>query len=279
MIPELRPRSVGEVLDAAVLLYRARFGALMKVAAIVVIPLTVLILLIQLSALPDEFTVGLTGEATPVYGSHTDELVALAAIVTTLFISAVMTTFVSAATTRIVADAYVGQPDDGQTLTDIRRRALPLVGLTIVSSLGVFGGLFLCIVPGVWLQVAWSVAIPVFMLERTSVFKALGRSFAQTKARFWLAFGVVWLSQLLITVLSFGLAAGLGWVIQSSDSATAEVIAQSVSSAIATTITLPFAAAALVVLYFDLRVRTEAFDVQMMIARLDARQAADAMPA
>jgi hypothetical protein len=66
VIPELRPRSVGEVLDAAVLLYRARFGALMKAAAIVVIPLTVLILLIQLSALPDEFTVGLTGEATPV---------------------------------------------------------------------------------------------------------------------------------------------------------------------------------------------------------------------
>ena len=207
------------------------------------------------------------------------QLVALAAIVTTLFISAVMTTFVSAATTRIVADAYVGQPDDGQTLTDIRRRALPLIGLTIVSSLGVFGGLFLCLVPGLWLQVAWSVAIPVFMLERTSVFKALGRSFAQTKARFWLAFGVVWLSQLLITVLSFGLAAGLGWVIQSSDSATAEVIAQSVSSAIATTITLPFAAAALVVLYFDLRIRTEAFDVQMMIARLDASRAADAMPA
>jgi hypothetical protein len=279
VIPELRPRSVGEVLDAAVLLYRARFGALMKAAAIVVIPLTVLILLIQLSALPDEFTVGLTGEATPVYGSHTDQLVALGAIVTTLFISAVMTTFVSAATTRIVADAYVGQPDDGQTLTDVRRRALPLIGLTIVSSLGVFAGFALCIVPGLWLQVAWSVAIPVLMLERTSVFKALGRSFAQTKARFWLAFGVVWLSQLLISTLSFGLAAGLGWVIQSSDSATAEVIAQSVSSAIATTITLPFAAAALVVLYFDLRIRTEAFDVQMMIARLDASRAADAMPA
>jgi hypothetical protein len=279
VIPELRPRSVGEVLDAAVLLYRARFGALMKAAAIVVIPLTVLILLIQLSALPDEFTVGLTGEATPVYGSHTDELVALAAVVTTLFISAIMTTFVSAATTRIVADTYVGQPDDGQSLTDVRRRALPLIGLTIVSSLGVFAGLFLCIVPGLWLQVAWSVAIPVLMLERSSVFKALGRSFALTKARFWLAFGVVWLSQLLITALSFGLAAGLGWVIQSSDSATAEVIAQSVSSAIATTITLPFAAAALVALYFDLRIRTEAFDVQMMIAGLDASRAADAMPA
>ena len=137
-----------------------------------VIPLTVLILLIQLSALPDEFTVGLTGEATPVYGSHTDQLVALAAIVTTLFISAVMTTFVSAATTRIVADAYVGQPDDGQTLHRTSAAALfavdraddPLVRRRVrrlrrsASS------------PGCGCRSRGRVAIPVLMLERTSVF-------------------------------------------------------------------------------------------------------------
>ncbi|MGH8978702.1 MAG: hypothetical protein ACRDV7_11545 [Acidimicrobiia bacterium] len=279
MVPELRPRSVGEVLDAAVLLYRARFGALMRSAAIIVVPLTVLILLIQLSAQPDNFTVGLTGEATPEYDSDTDALVALAAIVATLVISAIMTTLVSAVTTRIVADAYVGQPDDGQSLRSVSRLALPLIGLTVVSTVGVFAGFAACVIPGIWLQVAWSVAIPVLVLERTRVFPALGRSFTLTKARFWLAFGVVWLSQLLISALSFGLAAGLGWVIQASDSATAEVIAQSVSSAVATTITLPFAAAALVALYFDLRIRTEAFDVQMMIADLDKRRAGDTMRA
>ena len=55
MIPELRPRSVGEVLDAAVLLVPGALRrASMKVAAIVVIPVTVLIILILLSALPDE---------------------------------------------------------------------------------------------------------------------------------------------------------------------------------------------------------------------------------
>ena len=54
MVPELRPRSVGEVLDAAVLLYRARFGALMRVSLIVVIPVSLLTMLVLLSALPDE---------------------------------------------------------------------------------------------------------------------------------------------------------------------------------------------------------------------------------
>ena len=89
--------------------------------------------------------------------------------------------------------------------------------------------------------------------------------------RFWLAFGVVWLSQLLVIALSSGLTAGLGWVIQAGDSPTADVIAQSVGNAVASILTIPFAATALVALYFDLRIRAEAFDVQMMIARLDER--------
>ena len=38
MVPELRPRGIGEILDAAVALYRARFGQLIRYSAIVVVP-------------------------------------------------------------------------------------------------------------------------------------------------------------------------------------------------------------------------------------------------
>ena len=69
--------------------------------------------------------------------------------------------------------------------------------------------------------------------------------------------------------LSTGMTAGLAWVIRAGDSPTADVIAQSVGNAVASILTIPFAATALVALYFDLRIRAEAFDVQMMIARLD----------
>ena len=44
------------------------------------------------------------------------------------------------------------------------------------------------------------------------------------------------------------------------------MIAQGVANTIASLLTTPFVAAAIVALYFDLRIRDEAFDVQMAIA-------------
>jgi hypothetical protein len=276
----MRPRSVGEILDAAVLLYRARFGAVMRVALLVIIPVELVNMLVLLSALPDEFTVGVSGEVTPVYNSDTDAAVQIAATVATILLSALATAFVTAATTRVVADAYVAHSGEAaDAMRETGRRLLPIIGLTIVVTVATIAGFVACFVPGIWLSVVWSVAIPVLILEGTGVFKALGRSFALTKIRFWLAFGVVWLSQLLVFVLGFGLGVALVWAIASTDSPSAEVIAQSTANAVASIITTPFAAAAVVVLYFDLRIRGEAFDVQMMIARLDERRATGSISA
>jgi hypothetical protein len=280
VVPELRPRSVGEVLDAAVLLYRARFGALMRVAIAVVIPVSILSMLVLLSALPDQFTIGVSGDVTPVYGSDTDTAVQLGAIVATSLLSALATAFVTAATTRIVADAYVGHlATPREAARETGRRLLPIIGVTLIVTVATTAGLLLCLVPGLWLQAAWCIAVPVLILEGTGVFKALGRSFQLTKVRFWLAFGVFWLSQLLVLTLSAGLAALLAFVIRANGSPSADVIAQSVGNAVASIVTIPFAATAIVALYFDLRIRAEAFDVQMMILRLDERRAPRSIPA
>ena len=72
--------------------------------------------------------------------------------------------------------------------------------------------------------------------------------------------------------LTIGLAGLLVLAITTADSASAEVIAQSIGTAIATVLTTPFLAAAVVALYFDLRIRAEGFDVQMMTAQLDQPQ-------
>jgi hypothetical protein len=283
VIQELRPRSVGEVLDAAVLLYRSRFGALMRVTILVIVPISIVTMFVLLSAVPEEETVTV-GSGSPFLGADTEgDAAQLAAVFVTALLNALATAFVTATVTLIVADAYVGNTaGSGDAARTTWRRFLPIIGLTLASTVAITIGFFLCIVPGVWLQVAWSVAIPVFMLERTGVFAALGRSFALTKTKFWLSFGVYWLSQLLVVALSFGLGAGLGWVLTSTDSDAAEVIAQSVGNAAATVVTLPFAAAAIVALYFDLRIRNEAFDVQMMLVDLDRDRGApppDALPA
>jgi hypothetical protein len=44
------------------------------------------------------------------------------------------------------------------------------------------------------------------------------------------------------------------------------VLAQSLANAVASVLTTPFVAAATVALYFDLRIRDEAFDVQVAMA-------------
>jgi hypothetical protein len=59
------------------------------------------------------------------------------------------------------------------------------------------------------------------------------------------------------------------FIFTSHHSSSTEVIAQSVSNAVVSVVMTPFAATALVALYFDLRIRNEAFDVQVMIQRLD----------
>jgi hypothetical protein len=278
VVPELRPRSVGEVLDAAVRLYRARFGSLMTVSIVVLIPVSILSMFVLLSALPDEGPVGVT-TSSPVFDTG-DNAAQFGAILVTAVLSALATTFVTAATTRLVADAYVGQQSDTrEAVRATVRRVFPLIGLSLVVWVATTIGFFLCFVPGFWLQAAWCVAVPALLLEGLGVFRALGRSFQLTKVKFWLAFGVFWLSQLLVLALSTGLAAAFAWATRSNDSASASVIAQSVANAAASIITVPFAATAIVALYFDLRIRAEAFDVQMMIAGLDDKRAPGSVPA
>jgi hypothetical protein len=272
VISELRPRSVGEILDAAVRLYRARFGALMRVTVAVLLPVSAVSLVVLLSAVPDDFTVSIGGDVTPVY-DESDAAVGVAATIVVLLVSVVATGFVTAAVTRIVADAYVDVAENtGEAVRAARRRVLAVIGLTIVSAVGIAGASLACIAPGLWLMAAWSVAIPVLILEGTGVFRALGRSLQLARSGMWLAFGVVVIGRLLTLAISTGLAEVIDLaIIRTSDSASADVIAQSVASFVSSVITTPFIATALVALYFDLRTRAEAFDVQMLIARLDAR--------
>jgi hypothetical protein len=113
--------------------------------------------------------------------------------------------------------------------------------------------------------------VPALVLESTGVFAALRRSFALTRSRFWLAFGVFWTATLLGTALNLGIAALLGLAYLGDDTTTASIVVDSVATGLSSVFTAPLTATALVALYFDLRIRAEAFDVQMMLLRLDAR--------
>ena len=124
MIPELRPRGIGEILDAAVSLYRARFGLLVRYAALVVVPVQLFLTIVLLSAQPDRFSVTVNGNATPEFDTGRAQL---GATVVVLLVGWLTNAFVEAVTARIVAGAYVESGEAGGEAARAAVRRIPAV--------------------------------------------------------------------------------------------------------------------------------------------------------
>ena len=271
MVSELRPRGIGEILDSAVALYRARFTKLVVVAATVVVPVQVLSAIVLLSAQPDHFRLNVTGTVSPQYdtGSFATRL---GATVTVAIIGVLSTALIVAVCARLVATAYIG--DDAATrdaVRAVRPRVFAIIGTSLLVLISEAIGLVFCFVGALVPLTLFAVAIPVLILEGVGVSAAIGRSVTLTKAHAMHVLGVVLTAQLLTVVLNAALAAGVSLVLRTGGSTTAVVIGQSIANTIAGVLTTPFVAATVVALYFDLRIRDEAFDVQLLMQRNDAR--------
>jgi hypothetical protein len=262
------------MLDAAVTLYRARFRRLMLVAALVVLPVQILSTIVLLSAQPDNFTVSFSGSTAPNYDTRS-AAVQLGATVTVLIVNVISTAFVVAASTRIVADAYIDYTAPaGEDVRVARRRFFAVAGASLIFAVAQAIGVFACFV-GLFVPLAmFSVTIPALVLEAIGVSAALGRSWHLAKSHFWRVLGLVVTAQVIGAVLNVGLAAAIGAFSNSDQVSTAAIIAQGLANAVAAMLTTPFVATATVVLYFDLRIREEAYDIQLLMQRNDARVAA-----
>lgn len=82
------------------------------------------------------------------------------------------------------------------------RTFLPVIGLSIVMSVAVGFGFLLLVIGGIIMMLAWSVAVPVLVVEKTGVFGAFGRSAELTKGHRWAILGLFVLVLLLSGVLS-----------------------------------------------------------------------------
>jgi len=273
MVSELRPRGIGEILDSAVVLYRARFTKLARVAAFIVVPVQVVSALVLLSAQPDHYTIGVTGTVSPQYAASSFA-VQFAALIVVAVVTVLSTALIIAVCTRIVADAYI---DRTSATRDAARAVRPRVLAVIGTSLLVLGseavGLVLCFVGVLVPFTIFAVAIPVLILEGVGVSAAVGRSVTLTKSHLLHVLGLVLTAQLLTSILNVALAQGVSLVLRAGGGTVAVVIGQSIAGAVASILTTPFIATATVVLYFDLRIRDEAYDVQLLIQRNDARLA------
>jgi hypothetical protein len=260
--PELRPLSIGEILDVAIKIYLRNAWTLFRVVLFVVAPVEVVSALIQSSAATDS-----TDTATA--SSH-DVAVALSAFGAATILGLLANTVATGASFKAVADAYLGEaPTWRSSLRFALARLHSILWITILGGIATVAGFVLCLIPGFYLWIAFSVAVPVLLTEGVKGTRALGRSRALVRDRWWGTFGVVLLGTILAGVVSAAVGGAAGFAGGSTDAGSVTgFLVNSISGTLGSMISTPFTAAFVSVLYFDLRVRKEAFDLQLLAERI-----------
>lgn len=284
---ELRPRGIGEILDAAFTLYTRNIKKLLAVAALVLLPIGLLQLLLAQTVGSVNLTdliVSPEGELPAGFGSF-----AVASLGSSL-LGVLGTLLVQGASIPLYAGAYQSQTVGwAESLSFALRKAVPILAVALLWYLTATLALFPFVLPGIWLWVSFYVAIPALLVEHGSPIQSMGRSFRLVRGRWWEVFGVAALALLITAVINWILSfivsfavvlPGIFSAIEGSDLGTGRLLAAStLAGAVGGVFTAPFAAAVAVSTYFDLRVRRDGYDLEMMALELGGDALPDSWPA
>jgi hypothetical protein len=153
------------------------------------------------------------------------------------------------------------------------RSVLPSPGFIVLMTFLLMIGMLAAIVVTSWLSLRYAVIVPALVLEQISAAEAIRRSVYLTKGYL----GRVTLLLLCVLVLTyvsvliFQMPFTVAAVVAGPESTAAMwfTIVGTISSSIGSTLTAPVMIIGFAVLYYDLRIRKEALDLDMMIQALD----------
>jgi hypothetical protein len=265
----LRPLGVGEILDVSIKAYSTNARTLITIGAIVGIPFELLNGLIQISTVSSSNQVGgslvfHTGSTTVDYSRAR-----VAGLVVTFVLGAVVTLVITAAMVKAISDAYLGgRPTVRDSLRFGARRVASLFWMYLLLGVGLTVALIAVVLPAIWLYVAWSVATPVLLVEGLRGSAALRRSFRLVRGRWWTVAFTLLIARLMVSIAS-GLVVAVFLVVPhviDNSSVLLAVIGATIASCVATALVQPLQSAIVTVLYFDLRVRRDGFDLELLAA-------------
>jgi hypothetical protein len=268
--PKLRPLGIGEILDVALKIVWRNAGTLARVVVFIVFPVQVVSAIVLASATPDNTNLSGNGSFNTTT-SNSDVGAVLGAFFVILLLTLISSTLSSGACFRAIASAYLGEKTSWrESLRFALRRVHSLLWVTILGAIVAGFCLLLFVIPGVYLWVSFAVAVPVLLTEDLKGRKALGRSRRLVKGFWWRTFGVVVLGYILSGILSSAIGALVVGItsIESNSGSFAGIVVSVVAGTVSKLLTVPFVAAFVTVLYFDLRVRKEAFDLQLLASRI-----------
>ena len=255
----LPPRSLGEILSAAFEIYRQNAAQLLEIVAIVVIPLSIVSYLISRVALGVKTKTEVLGGATVTVNQPRSFFVFALASLVAAAIAVITTAILQAAILRAAVQATIADPVE---VRESYRWGLQRFGsilwVSILVGISVAIGLLLLIIPGLILLVLFAVAVPVVVVEGVRGTEAMRRSWTLTSGHFWHVAGVI-----LVAAIIAGVVGGVIGLIGGSNH-----VLGAIFGTIGQIIVAPFSALVSVLLYLDLRARTERLTPTTLRAQL-----------
>jgi uncharacterized membrane protein len=247
----LRPLTVGEMIDHSLKVYRRSFGPMVLIALLANVVPTVLGVYIVMS--------GGVRELPVLWGAN-------------LVLSIVMGAIATAATVFLVSESYLGrQIGAGDAIIRAFKFIWPLIVLSIGVGLAVMVGFILLIIPGIIIACGLMVSTQALVLEDVTATEAMSRSWNLTKGFRMKLFGLVFLVFILILIPS--IVIGFFTTPTQPDLTDLEalrkkIIVASVIQQVVTVILYPLLYCALTIAYYDLRIRKEGFDLELLESTL-----------
>jgi hypothetical protein len=253
---EIRAMSLGEIVDTSFRITRNHFVPLVGMSAVIYVPFTLVLAGWQMQL-----------QAQAAAGAQMNVGAMLGSLVAVVLTFSLVMPIVSAAVSHAIGEAYLGREVNiAGSLREALRIVLPLVGTGILSALILIVATFLLVIPGIWFGLGIMVLYPINVMERVFGMTSIRRSLDLMKDN--RGRGV--LLYLLIVIISavLGGVFGLIGVISPWVGALVQGVASAVTGA--------FMGAVMIVFYFDLRCRKEAFDVEHLARLVQAGAAASA---
>jgi len=244
-LTHLRPRTAGEILDGAFVLYRRHFAVLVAAALLPSLP-------------PMAYRMVATAAGGVPPGAQS-VLVVYDTAVTILLWGALV---------GLCSSAVTGEPVSlGAAYRRAREHFWRLLGISFVSGFWILLGLVFFVVPGVVAFVFLFLSSHVALNEGAGVLKSVERSWELSRLNRWRLTGVALVTGVISMLPFLLLGAGLGmieeqvpWVVGMSGLFEILLVA----------LMYPFLAASATLLYYDFRVRSEALDLHSATESLAA---------
>ena len=285
--PRLAPRSVPAMVDDGVRAVRRDLGLFAAAAAFAVVPAHLLAAFTSTLFTPfNPFEPATYARVGAHAAITTDQTLTLAITAAAACVALAIRTLGTGALVTIAGLRTLNQPCTlGAAYGHAGRRYWSLLGASL-AVYAIVGAVTACTAflgaPfALYLYIAWQLAPQSIVLEGTRPRAALGRSYRLTRGSWWRVIGLLIVVGIL-TLFAAAVPGGLGFLISGFTSSEdllgggVGAVLLALVASLVDVVMAPIAAATMTLLFTDLRLRREGFDIDLLLQRGAAERAAGA---